>query len=141
MELEGRSSKIGQLIRLSQIEYDVEQGQPDLIGWPVADADGEVIGRLDDMLVDIETGDIPFGSVSFDDRRTAVPLELMFMDEANQRLVLPVTRAELANAPEFSDETEDMQLHMVFWNQMVAGWQQEMLSGAGKEAEVSPDER
>ncbi|HPP76468.1 MAG TPA: hypothetical protein PLU88_15215, partial [Armatimonadota bacterium] len=55
-----------------------------------------------------------------------VPLELMFLDEASKQLVLPVTKGDLDEAPDFSDKTEDIQPHVNYWNQMVSGWQEEM---------------
>jgi len=132
METEGESTAVGELVRLSEIEYEPEPGQPDLLGWPVADAGGEVIGRVDDLLVDTETGEIPFGSICYGDRCTAVPLDLMFLDEPNGRLVLPVSKDELENAPEFTDDTEDVQPYVEYWGRLVEKWQAEMREGGLK---------
>lgn len=127
----------GQLVRLSQIDYETEPGQPDLLGWTVADSDNNLIGKLDDMLVDVDTGEILFGSVCYNDRCIAVPLELMFMDEASKRLVLPVSMEELTDAPEFAEDTEDMQLHVNFWTRLVSDWEEE--PAEDEEVETPPD--
>ena len=119
-------SGTGQLVRLTQVEYEIEPGQPNMIGWSVIDADGDEIGALDDMLIDIDTGVIPFGSVCYDDKCKVVPVELIFLDDEKQRLVLPVTKTELDTSPDFSDKTEDMQPHVDFWNELVTQWQKEM---------------
>ena len=138
--MEKQSSQAGQLIRLSQIEYETDPNQPELIGWPVLDANGETIGRLDDMLVDIETGEIPFGSICYDNKCTAVPLELIFLDEQNRQLVLPVTRDDIADAPEFTDETEDIQPYVDFWNEVITDWQEDIIIEE-EEIDISRDER
>ncbi|MEN6521473.1 MAG: PRC-barrel domain-containing protein [Armatimonadota bacterium] len=123
--MQGENKTSGQLVRLRQIDYETEPGQPDLLGWEVADSDNNLIGKLDDMLVDTDTGEILFGSVCYNDRCIVVPLELMFMDEANKQLVLPVSVDELVDAPEFTEETEDMQPHIRFWTQLVSDWEEE----------------
>jgi hypothetical protein len=132
MEIQGDSKNVGELVRLSQIEYEADPNQPDLLGWSVADAEGEAFATLDDMLVDVETGEIPFASICYNDRCTAVPLELFFMDEPNKRLVLPVNKEELSDAPQFTDETEDVQPHIDFWDNITADWEEE------EEEEESP---
>lgn len=137
--MEKQSSQAGQLIRLSQIEYEADPNQPELIGWTVLDANGDVIGSLNDMLVDMETGEIPFGSICYDNKCTAVPLELIFLDEQNKQLVLPVTREDMADAPDFTDETEDIQPYVDFWNEVIADWQEDVI--IEEETEISRDER
>lgn len=123
METQGQNETIGELVRLSQIEYEQEPGQPDLLGWPVADQDGREFGSLDDMLVDVETGDVPFASICYDDKCTAVPLDVMFLDEPNHRLILPVTKEDMLDAPEFTDDTEDVQPYVEYWNRLADSWQ------------------
>lgn len=123
MEAHGSNEKIGELVRLSQMEYEKDPSQPDLIGWPVADQGGSDFGVLDDMLVDVDTGEVPFASICFSGRCTAVPLELLYLDEGNRRLILPVGQAELADAPEFDEDTEDVQPYVDYWNSIAANWQ------------------
>ncbi len=120
MERQDEEEKMGELARLSQMEYEHDPSEPDLIGWPVSDEEGNEFGTLNDMLVDVDTGEVPFATVCFEDRCTAVPLEVMFMDEPNQRLVLPVGRTEMMDAPEFTEETEDIQPFIDYWNRVTA---------------------
>jgi len=138
VEMQGESKTNGQLVRLSQIEYETEPGQPDLLGWSVTDSNEDLIGTLEDMLVDIDTGEILFGSVCYNDKCIAVPLELMFMDETNKRLVLPVGKDELLEAPAFTNDTEDMQPHVSFWTRLVSDWEEESLEEE-EDTEFSPD--
>jgi len=132
---EEETTTAGELVRLSELEYEQEPGQPELLGWPVADADGKTIGRVDDLLVDTETGEIPFAAVCYDDKCTAVPLELMFLDEPNRRLVLPAHKADLENAPQLTDETEDVQPHAQYWDGLVGAWQAELAKEGGERTE------
>lgn len=123
--MQNNQESAAELVRLSQIEYEADPAQPDLLGWPVVDSQGDQIGVLDDMLVDTETGEIPFASVCHGDKCTAVPLELFYLDEQAKRLVLPVEQEDLTRAPQFSDETEDIQPHIDYWNQVEANWEAE----------------
>lgn len=137
MSSDTKNQESGQLVRLTQVEYETGADQPDMLGWPVVDVDDNVIGILNDMLVDIETGEIPFGSVCCDDKCKAVPVELIFLDDEKQRLALPVTKVELDSAPDFSDETDDMQPHVDFWNELIDGWQEETTEEIEEEDSIS----
>ncbi len=119
MENNGHEPTVCQLVRLSQVEYETDPNQPDLIGWSVVDAEGEEVGTLHDMLADIDTGEILFAIVNYAERCIAVPLELMFLDEDNHRLVIPVEKETINCAPEFNDNTEDLETHVDFWNQQI----------------------
>jgi sporulation protein YlmC with PRC-barrel domain len=129
MEGQGGGEQVGELVRLSQIEYEQDPAAPNLIGWAVADQQGEEFGKLDDMLVDVDTGEVPFASVCYGGKCTAVPLEVMFMDEPNQRLVVPVDKDEMMNAPEFTEDTEDVQPFIDYWNEITADWDMEYDEG------------
>jgi hypothetical protein len=122
MEQHDENQEVSELVRLSQIEHELEDGQPDMMGWPVADMSGEEVGTLGDMLVDVETGDIPFGAISYSDRCTAIPLDLMYLDEPNKRLVLPATKDQLNEAPQFTDDTEDMEPYVDYWDSIIEAW-------------------
>lgn len=124
----------GELVRLSQIEYDADPGQPDLMGWPVVDADGTEFGVLEDMLVDTETGEIPFATICAGDKCTAVPLELFFLDEPARRLVLPVDQEEVMKSPDFTDDTEDIQPHIDYWGQIAANWEADDMEEESEDA-------
>lgn len=124
MEEHKGTEEVGQLVRLSQMEDIPEEEQPELLGWMVADADGKTFGRIADLLVDTETGEIPFASVCYGDKCTAIPLEVMFLDEANKLLVLPVDQEELRDAPEFTADTEDIQRYVEFWDELTSDWEE-----------------
>ena len=126
MESQGEGELVGELVRLSQTEYEQDPTAPNLIGWPVTDQDGEEVGRLDDMLVDVDTGEVPFASVCSAGKCTAVPLEVMFMDEPNHRLVLPIGKDVMTKAPEFNEDTEDVQPFVDYWNNITADWDMEI---------------
>ncbi|MBI2843988.1 MAG: hypothetical protein HYX78_11365 [Armatimonadetes bacterium] len=114
-----------ELVRLSETDYETEPGQPDLMGWPVADSAGDVFGKVDDLLVDVDTGEVPFASVCFMDRCTAVPLEVLYLDSANKRLVLPLEKEELSQAPEFTELSEDVSPYIEFWEKLMEQWEKE----------------
>lgn len=116
MEQQNEEMEVSELVRLSQIEHELDAGEPDMMGWPVADMADEEVGKLGDMLVEVETGDIPFGVICYGDKSTAIPLDLMYLDEPNKRLVLPATKDQLIVAPQFTDDTEDMEPYVDYWD-------------------------
>jgi hypothetical protein len=122
MEQHNDDMETSELVRLSQLKHEMEAGQPEMMGWPVADMTGKEVGKLDDMLVDVETGDIPFGAICYGDKCTAIPLDLMYLDEPNKRLVLPATDKQLLDAPQFTDDTEDMEPYVDYWDGVVEAW-------------------
>jgi hypothetical protein len=71
----------------------------------------------------VDTDNVLFGVICYGDRCTIIPLELIFMDEEQKQLVLPLTKEDLDQAPDFSDETDDVQAHVDFWNEKIADWE------------------
>jgi hypothetical protein len=59
------------LRRLSQLdEYKIANGDPDVRMWNVNDANGERVGVVHDLLVDMETLDVQFLDIALDRRVT-----------------------------------------------------------------------
>jgi sporulation protein YlmC with PRC-barrel domain len=112
----------GQLARLSDLDYEMEEGQPDIIGWTVVDERGTDIGKVDDLLVDLDTGSIMLAAIEFDNKHTLVPIESFALDTSNNRLILPVDRTEVESAPLFTEQTEDVSVFFDYWG---AGFDEE----------------
>jgi sporulation protein YlmC with PRC-barrel domain len=105
----------GQLARLSELDYEMEEGQPDVIGWNVVDENGEEVAKVSDLLVDLDSGAIMLAALSLADKETLVPIESFALDATKSRLVLPANKTELQNAPAFTNETEDVSQFFDYW--------------------------
>jgi sporulation protein YlmC with PRC-barrel domain len=78
-----------------------------LIGDSVRNADGDDLGKIEDLMVDTATGKVVYAVLSFGgflgvgDKLFAVPLEAMHVDTDNKCLVLRESKERLENAPGF----------------------------------------
>ena len=71
------------VVRLSALALlDIGRDEPDIRGWPVVTNDGQRVGRVRDLLVELETREVRYLDVAFDlayadgrpDLRVAIPI-------------------------------------------------------------------
>ncbi len=105
------------LVRLSRVTYQLADGQPDAMGWQVADVEGVIFGTVSDMLADAGTGQIVFVAVMTEDsgRIALVPVEGMYLDMAHDLLIVPARASDVVNSPEFTDEVVDVMPFVDYW--------------------------
>lgn len=87
------------LIPMSTLEsWTVSEGEPDVRGWEVRTLGGRPLGAVGDLLIDDSAGEVVFLDIdlSASDRRTFVPVRVVFIDRA-RRLVL-MDSADLPDA-------------------------------------------
>lgn len=87
------------LIPMSTLEsWTVSEGEPDVRGWEVRTLGGRPLGAVGDLLIDDTAGEVVFLDIdlSASDRRTFVPVRVVFIDRA-RRLVL-MDSADLPDA-------------------------------------------
>jgi sporulation protein YlmC with PRC-barrel domain len=79
----------------------------DLGGEKVFNLGGEHLGKIEDFMVDMESGRIAYAVLSFGgvlgigDKLFAVPPEALMLDEKNRCFVLDVDKGTLRDAPGF----------------------------------------
>lgn len=112
----------GGLVRLSRVRYQLQEGQPDAMGWTVADIEGVEFGHVTDLLADAMTGQIVFAAVtSYGTGRTAlIPVEGMYLDMHEELLVVPVRESDVRRSPEFEDNTVDVMPYVEYWLRLAA---------------------
>lgn len=105
------------LVRLSRVTYQLADGQPDAMGWQVADIEGVIIGRVADMLADAATGQIVFVAINTEDtgRTALVPVEGMYLDMAHNLLIVPAREDDVRNCPDFTEEVIDVMPYVEYW--------------------------
>ena len=78
-----------------------------IIGDSVKNATGEDLGSVEDLMINLETGDVEYAVLSFGgflgmgDKLFAVPIEVMQVDTKQKRFVLNESKERLENAPGF----------------------------------------
>lgn len=112
----------GALIRLSRVRYELAEGQPDAMGWRVADINGIEFGTITDLLADLMTGQIIFAAVTADDtgKTALIPVEGVYLDLSRKLLIVPVTESEVRDSPDFSDDVVDLMPYVEYWAAKVA---------------------
>lgn len=81
-----------------------------LIGDDVRNGAGEDLGKIEDIMIDVEAGRVEYAVVSFGgflgigDKLFAVPLEAMTLDTEKKCLILNESKERLENAPGFDKD-------------------------------------
>ena len=78
-----------------------------ICGDPVVNADGESLGEIEELMIDLETGRVAYAVLSFGgflgigDKLFAVPFDALKLDAEHERFVLDIPREKLEKAPGF----------------------------------------
>lgn len=91
------------LVPLKQLrKHKVADGDPDVRGWDVFTSTGREIGEVEDLLVDVDTGNVVMLDVDLrrDNRHTLAPIRAAWIDRDTKRVVV--------DAGEIRDEVEDL---------------------------------
>lgn len=108
------------LQKLSGSDFEIADGQPDIRGWDVKDAQDRYIGEVDELLFDTQSMKVRYIIVDLDDneldledRDVLIPIGMAELHEKSDYVVLPnITATQLTALPEykednFSDESEN----------------------------------
>ena len=81
-----------------------------ITGTSVCNRQGEDLGKIEDLMIDVDNGEIQYAVVSFGgfmglgDKLFAVPLEAMSVDTSDEHFILDQTKERLENAPGFNKD-------------------------------------
>ena len=113
-EAEVEGAERGEIPTVESVE-ELETGRPfpasALLDYEVVDADGETVGGVRDLYLDLVGSRIGFAVVEatwaglgiFTEAEIPVPVQAMEWDADEQRFVLPMTSEELERAPGYDD--------------------------------------
>jgi sporulation protein YlmC with PRC-barrel domain len=110
-----------------------------MIGNKVVNTEGEQLGTIKDLMIDLDDSQIAYAVLSFGgllglgDKLFAIPLEALTVDTQNRSVVLDVDKEVLKNAPGFDRNhwPEDAQYE--------AGWLLDIYEYYGYSPYWSPD--
>ena len=85
-------------------DYGVVSGEADVTGWPITGADGQPLGVVDDLIVDVERENVPYLAVEIGEAECVlVPVGFMHIDERKGRICAPSMMPEdLTALPRYS---------------------------------------
>jgi hypothetical protein len=91
--------------------FEVAEGDPDVRGWHVCDAQGERIGEVDELLVDSEELKVRYLDVDLDDssaaedRHILIPIGYARLHERDDLILIDnLDRERLASLPPYAQE-------------------------------------
>jgi photosynthetic reaction center H subunit len=92
------TTTVGRLVRLDDADYEVAEGYPDPSGWDVkvGGSNGQKIGEVDDLLVDVDAQRVRYLIVKLDedvarakDREILIPVGLARLDDEHDDVLVP----------------------------------------------------
>jgi sporulation protein YlmC with PRC-barrel domain len=104
------SNKVKRLQELSGSGYEVKKGQPDIRGWEVRDANGQLIGKVEELVFDSRANKVRYMIINVNDskelqlekRTVMVPIGLAVLEHKNDDVILPnVTPFQLRALPKY----------------------------------------
>lgn len=115
-DFEQEDAQIG-LVRLSCVTYQLADGQPDAMGWQVADMEGVIFGTVSDMLADAGSGQIVFVAIKDEESHkvSLVPVEGMYLDISHALVVVPALESDVLDSPDFTENVVDVMPFLEYW--------------------------
>src|SRR5215203_5470934 len=107
------SNKVKRLQELRGSSYEVAKGQPDIRGWEVRDANGQLIGKVNELIFDSRANKVRYMIVNVNDskelqlekRSVMVPIGLAVLEHKNDDVILPnVTPFQLRALPRYQKD-------------------------------------
>lgn len=89
------------LQELDRSDFEVVDGQPDIRGWDVKNANGKKIGEVEELIVDAQQKkvrymvvDLDDNDLGLDDRKVLIPIGLAELDKDDDDVLLSSVQAE-----------------------------------------------
>lgn len=121
------------LEELGGSNYEIVDGEPNIIGWEVRNEQGTDIGEVDDLLFDAESRNVRYLIVDLDtndlgleNKKILIPIGVAELDEEEDEVLLPrVSLEQLAAVPAYKkgEVNPELEVHIrdIFAGGVVAG--------------------
>ena len=120
MAAEESKNDYSYLEELSESDFEIADGQPDIQGWDVVDSDGNKIGEVDDMLFNPQSRKVRYivldmenNDLDLEDGHVLLPIGIAELHESDDTVIIhDVTASQLTSLPiyergrEITSETE-----------------------------------
>jgi len=115
------------LEELSESDFEIADGQPDIQGWDVRDSEGNKIGEVDEMLFNPQSYKVRYiilhmenNDIDLEDGRILVPIGVAELHENDDNVIIPeITKAQILALPLYErgrviDSDTEAQIRNVF---------------------------
>ena len=102
------------LRELKGSDFKIVDGQPDIKGWSLYDAQHRKLGEVEDLLFDQQMrkvryiiADLDGNDFDLDSKEVLIPIGIAELHETDDEVILPgVTSSQLSALPEYNDDRE-----------------------------------
>lgn len=109
MEHKENEHHIKKLEQLSDSDYEIKDGQPDIIQWPVFNSTGEVLGKVSNLLFDKEEQAVKYMVLDLwentwqpEEREVLIPMAVAELDKDKGHVILPnITIQQINVLPDY----------------------------------------
>jgi len=89
-----------------------------LIGREIHGSQNDKLGKLDDLVVDLESGHVLYAVATVDGKHIALPPEIFSQSGENKPLIVQVDKQKLAGAPQITPDIQNNPASLEFANQV-----------------------
>ena len=109
------NEKTSRLQKLKGSDYEIADGEPDIRGWDLKDKEGKHLGKVDELIFDVQARKVRYMVVDLDKNVSTektgdvlVPIGLAELHKTDDDAVLPgVTAEQLISLPRYNGDTID----------------------------------
>lgn len=109
MEQKENEHHIKNLKELSSSDFEIKDGQPDIIRWTVVNSSAQLIGSVSDLLFDEQEQkvrylvlDLQGNCWNIEERKVLIPIGVAELDKDQDRVILPnITAQQITVLPDF----------------------------------------
>ncbi|RFZ84677.1 PRC-barrel domain containing protein [Mucilaginibacter terrenus] len=118
---------ISKLTELSDSDFEIADGQPDIQGWDVRDSEGNKLGEVDELLFNPASRKVRYiivhmenNDIGLEDGRVLMPIGVAELDEHKDNVIIPdITKAQILSLPLYEygrdiDSDTEAQIRNVF---------------------------
>jgi hypothetical protein len=106
--------------------YEIEDGQPNIIGWDIRDADNRKFGVVDDLLFDPELHKVRYiianlknNDFDLERRKVLIPIGIAELAESDDNVIIPVSVWQIRALPAYSNrltDDDEQDIYVIFSN-------------------------
>ena len=103
------------LQKLSDSDFEIADGQPDIRGWKVKDGSGKQFGEVEELIFDYESckvryivADLKGNDYSMEGREVLIPIGIAELHKDNDDVILSgVTMEQISSLPQYDEDRFD----------------------------------
>jgi sporulation protein YlmC with PRC-barrel domain len=126
-DMSSADNDYSKLEELSESDFEIVDGQPDIQGWDVRDSDNNKIGEVDELLFNPQSRKVRYvilhmenNDIDLEDGRVLVPIGVAELHEDEDNVIIPdITKAQILALPLYErgrviDADTEAQIRNVF---------------------------